>query len=180
MDPTITAAWIGVGGALAGVGIGGWITNRAAVKSLDKAAAQAEAAQQKEWAEARRRADEEQAEQRRAALLALNWELEVNQELLNRQLQSQRKDKPALIPHPALDAALPWYRSLPDTARGTIHEAQLALVRYNVDAEYLRDHAVGVSGSITTAAQDRFDKSSEAGITAFARARTELTKELGL
>lgn len=53
-------------------------------------------------------------------------------------------------------------------------------MRYNVDAEYLRDHAVGVSGSITTAAQDRFDKSSEAGITAFARARTELTKELGL
>lgn len=39
MDPTITAGWIGVGGALAGVGIGGWITNRAAVKSLDKAAA---------------------------------------------------------------------------------------------------------------------------------------------
>jgi hypothetical protein len=66
MDPTITAAWIGVGGALAGVGIGAWITNRAAVKSLDKAAAQAEAAQQKEWAEARQRADEEQAEQRRA------------------------------------------------------------------------------------------------------------------
>lgn len=172
--------------------IGAWITNRAAVKSLDKAAAQAEAAQQKEWAEARRRADEDRGEQRRAALLALNWELEVNQEQLDRQRKETIADTPVLLPHLALDAALRWYRSLPDTARGTVHEAQLALMRYNADAEHLRGaalagpasglgQAVSVSRSSRgTSARDAVSKSADTALTAFARACNELTKELGL
>jgi hypothetical protein len=189
MDPTITAAWIGVGGALVGVGIGGWITNRAAVKSLDKAAAQAEAAQQKEWAEDRRRADEDRNDQRRAALLALNWELEVNQEQLDRQRKQTMADTPVLLPHLALDAALRWYRFLPDTARGTVHEAQLALMRYNADAEHLRAALTGPASGLGvtvsqsargTSARDAVSKSADTALTAFARARSELTKELGL
>jgi hypothetical protein len=62
----------------------------------------------------------------------------VNQELLDRQQRAKAAGIPALLPHAALDAALARYRSLPDTARGTIHEAQLALARYNVGAEHFR------------------------------------------
>jgi hypothetical protein len=40
MDPTITAAWIGVGGALIGVGVGAGPPAGRAVRSLDKAAVQ--------------------------------------------------------------------------------------------------------------------------------------------
>ena len=78
MDPTITAGWIGALGGILGGAVGGGIAYLAAANSLDRAAAQAEAAQQAEWAEARRSHQEERDEARKAALLALVWELEVN------------------------------------------------------------------------------------------------------
>ena len=181
MDPTITAGWIGAAGGLLGGAVGGGIAYTAAVKSLTRAAAQAEAAQRNEWTEVRRRADEERDERRRAALLALSWELEVNQELLERLQGANRSGLPPLLAHVAMDAALAWFRSLPDTARGTIREAQHSLVHYNVAAEYMRAGAApSVSRSVTTASQDRLDKSTVGGIEAFARARSELAKELGL
>jgi len=120
VDPTVTAGWIGaaagvIGGLLGGV-VGGGIAYRAAVKSLNKAAAQAETAQQAEWAEAHRVQQSEWAEDQRkredereqacrAALLALSWELEVNQELLERQVHDRLEDSPPLLLHLALDAA---------------------------------------------------------------------------
>lgn len=186
-----TPLWQQLLAPVVGGGIGGGIAYLTAVRSLTQAAEQAGKAQRAEWAEARRAREEERAESRRAALLALNWELEVNQELLDRQQQRAKWEGiPALLPHAALDAALAWYRSLPDTARGTIHEAQLALVRYNVDAEYSRSalirqapgfgpsaaeqagHAVALRGAVAASAGK--------AIVAFARARTELTKELAL
>jgi hypothetical protein len=139
-----------------------------------------------ELAEAARQA--ERGEARRAALLALNWELEVNQELLER---AEPMGIPTLLPHVAFDAALAWYRSLPDTARGTLHEAQLAVARYNADAEHLRSVLVGpapgLGGPGSAAQTARGDNARNAvlsstatAITAFARARNELTKELSL
>jgi len=98
-----------------------------AVRSLNKAAQQAETARQAERTEARK-----------AALLALSWELEVNQELLDRQQAAGAGDAPPLLSHLALDAAFAWFSSLPDAASKAIHEAQLGLMAYNFDAEHLR------------------------------------------
>lgn len=182
MDPTITAGWIGAAGGLLGGAVGGGIAYVAAVKSLNKAAAQGKTAQREEWDEIRRRADEDRGEQRRAALLALDWELEVDQELLERQQQTKRRNLAPLLPHVALDAALGWYRSLPYTGRSAIHEAQVALVRYNVDAAHHRTDAERLQGDgrwrvasgVQTASLAAVEKSARGAIEAFARARTEL------
>jgi hypothetical protein len=89
VDPTITAGWIGIlGGA-----VGGGIAYLAAVKSLNTAAAQAKAAQEDEWAEARRSHQEERDQTREAALLALVWELEVNQGMLEVVLKADYRGK---------------------------------------------------------------------------------------
>jgi hypothetical protein len=168
-----TPLWQQVLAPVVGGGVGGGIAYLTAVRSLNKAANQAEAARQ-----------EERTEARKAALLALSWELEVNQELLER---AEPMGPPALLPHLALDAALPWYRSLPGSARTTVHEAQLALVRYNADAQhllsFLSDRAQPLGPryvALGTLARDNVTSSSSHAVEVFAKARTELATVLDL
>jgi hypothetical protein len=73
----------------------------------------------------------ERTEARKTALLALNWELEANQGLLDHATREPQEGTLPLLTHIALDNALPWIGSLSPTMR----EAQLALVRYNAEAE---------------------------------------------
>ena len=149
MDPTIAAGYIGAVGGLLGGAVGGGIAYLAAVKSLNKAAQQAETARQAERTEARK-----------AALLALTWELEVNEELVKGEGPIGR---PNVLSHVALDAALPWYSSLPDSARNAVHKAQLALMRYNTGPRQPEPAARPIR---------------EGFAQAFAQAHTELTREL--
>ncbi|MEA2589380.1 MAG: hypothetical protein QOH66_2307 [Actinomycetota bacterium] len=149
-----TPLWQQLLSPVVGGGVGGGIAYLSAVRSLNRAAGQAEQAQQKEWAEERRLAGEDRAQQRRAALLALLWEFDVDRELLERQ-GSAPLGVPTLLPHVALDAALPWYLSLPEATGERVHQAQVAVLRYNTDAERLRalmaNAVQGISG--TPAAQ---------------------------
>src|SRR6266480_3555712 len=95
-------------------------------------------------------------------------------------------DTPPLLPHLALNEALPWCDSLPDGARVTVHEAQLHLLRYNADAQYFlawtqhfaNPHGVGLMGdpgagdwvSNITAVRGRVEGSAREAIKAFALA----------
>jgi hypothetical protein len=134
VDPTITAGWIGALGGILGGAVGGGIAYLAAVNSLNTAAAQAKAAQQDEWAETRRSHQEERDQARTAALVALVWELEVNQGLLEVLEATERTGTPPVLAHRALSGASPWLGSLPNPARVAVHDAQMALAYYNAAA----------------------------------------------
>lgn len=188
----VTPPWeqllVAVGGGLAGGLVGGALAIVAATRSLDKAAGQAEVAHATERAEARS-----------AALLALAWELEINQEILQRWSEAS-SERPPILATLARDAAESWFGSLPDTPRLAIHQAQLATARYNDVSGYQRDfltqHMAATMGSGTgNPVQDSMVSAQFAGefgresavkqaageaIGAIGAARNTLRKELAL
>ena len=159
MDPTVTAAYVGAAGGViggvAGGAVGGWLALRAAKKSLEEAARQAQVAH-----------EAERTEERRGALLALAWELEINQERLQEAIRA--KLRPPLLDLHALQAAAPWCALVPEAP--CIREVQVAMVRFNAETERWR--AEGVAEGF------RVDGLGEPILRAIAAARGVLDKEL--
>ena len=157
----------GVGG-LAGGLVGGGLALLAAMRSLDKAA--------------RHSLDERTAQyeaDRRAAILAVAWELEIGQQLLE---ETAGQHIPPALTQVALDAGMRWYGNLPDTARLAVKEAQSWVVRYNAAVRHLSAVAVGSYNQTAfgSAARNAVGEANTKTIQAFAQARNALTQIKGL
>src|SRR5438270_5991279 len=140
--PSLTAELLGSGaiGAILGWGLS-FISSE---RSFRRAKRQAD--------EAHRR---EREEMRRGALLAVAWELELNQERLERAKGTTAHPWFPLA-HEALDAASPWYSSLPPPARGAVHDALMKAVRFNDSDNQPHSVSAGMADPvIKTASQAR-------------------------